>query len=530
MITKFSEYFILSSNGISLFYYSFDSLKTNKNHNLYFFSLMDQKLKTNSIQLLSNSGFTFYYKKTKNLYFVLSSKNNQSINLGLFLLENSILMICNFLGAISEVNIKQNYFLILEVLDEIFTCGYFSDYSITHIKKNIKGKPINYHLPTNLEKIKDLAQTSTRSSSSSNRSIIRRYDNYTPLLDYNNLTQESIGNNNTTKNGFKSLTSNIKGIINSVDYFHFERKDEVYLDIKEKIDIQISKYNEVISKIIYGNLTAKCYLKEKRPFSLSFTPIYNKSNGYNIKNQRNSNFSGYCNDFEGLEVDYVNSGVFETVENYKNNNFKENIINKLHEGDFKIFLNEGINNIFDYTIIYPKKKGNFVENDVPIEIEIDRFDSDDDQYNIGFIISIKSNIPLDKEFEKLKISFKVPECKFIKDVNARFKNIAANYIYDFNSENFISSWIIHNIEFSKIYEGKFTISLDIPNCENWKIIKENIFENIGSIFCKFKINGYLNSGWSIKAFKTDLNDEFPSICHRWVRYQTLSCNYEKKIN
>ena len=205
-----SQLFILSRRGDSIIYRDFRR-DIKKSNDVFFHNVNFVKEEEIAPPLFNIDGINFIYVKTEDLYIVISTLDNSSPNYYLEVLDRVMKVIKDHIGQLNEETIRKNFVLIYEIIDEMIDFGYpqLSD----------------------TEQVKQFVFTE-------------------PIVDIQNNTLKDMFARNT-----KSNTSTLRSVADS------NTKNEIYVDIIEKITCLFSRNGTIISSGIDDCIKMKSYLK-----------------------------------------------------------------------------------------------------------------------------------------------------------------------------------------------------------------------------------------------------------------------------
>ena len=430
-----SQLFILSRRGDSIIYRDFrrDIKKSNdiffRNVNLY----SEEEI---APPLFNVEGINFIYIKTEDLYIVISTLDNSSPNYYLEILDRVIKVIKDHIGDLTEETIRKNFVLIYEIIDEMIDFGYPQLSDTEQVKKFVFTEPI-VELKNNT--LKEMFNRNTKSNESAKKSI-------------------------TVTNDEKS-------------------KNEIYVDIIEKVTCLFSRNGTIISSGIDGCIKMKSYLKNSPELRivLSDDVIIGKC-AYNAGRMELAGYN-FCpgvraRDFETQRTLYIIPP----------------------EGEFTL-MNYRINNEFAppfrlYTIIE--------ELDYKLELRIKLMANFSNSTRAGNIV-LTFNAPKETQ----SVYFNLP--KELKDIQK----------VDYNQQDHLCTWKIPKIVggSESTLDVKFTLQVNKPH-----LFKKEI----GPITMSFEIPNFNISHMQIKELKVLSNDAKYNAM-RWVRMFTKAKSYVARI-
>ena len=431
-----SQLFILSRRGDSIIYRDFRR-DIKKSNDIFFRNVNFYTEEEMAPPMFNVDGINFIYIKTEDLYIVISTLDNSSPNYYLEVLDRVMKVIKDHIGELSEETIRKNFVLIYEIIDEMIDFGYPQLSDTEQVKQFVFTEPV-VELK-NINTIKEMFNRNTKSNENTKRSI-------------------------TVTNDAKS-------------------KNEIYVDVIEKITCLFSKSGSIISSGIDGCIKMKSYLKNSPELRvvLSDDVIIGKTSfsagrmelaGYNFAQ------SARTKDFESQRTLYIIPP----------------------EGEF-ILMNYRINNEFAppfriYTIIE--------ESDYKLELRIRLMANFNSNTKAGNIV-ITFNAP--KEVQS--VYFNLP--KELKDIHK----------VDYNQNEHLCKWTIPKIVGGTecMLSVKFTLQVNKPSlCR----------KELGPVIMSFEIPNFNVSHMQIKELKVLSNDAKYNAL-RWVRMFTKAKSYVTRI-
>ena len=164
--------------------------------------------------VFNEDGVNFIYIKRNELYLVIATLDNASPNYFLEILERLMKVISDQCGVLSEESIRKNFVLIYEIIDEMLDFGFPQLSSTEQIKPFVFTEPV-VMMKTSLS---NMLRTTTASGENIKRPI----------------SQNDDGKN---------------------------KKNEIYVDIIEKITVLFNSSGKLINSDLDGCIKMKSYLK-----------------------------------------------------------------------------------------------------------------------------------------------------------------------------------------------------------------------------------------------------------------------------
>ena len=216
-----SQIFILSMRGDTIIKKDFRR-ELQKGTNEIFFRKVNLDAQSEEVPPIFNiDGINYIHVKKQNLYFVLTSLDNVSPHFFFEILERIIKVISDQIGDVSEEAIRKNFVLIYEILDELIDCGIPQLSNTEEVKQFVFTEPIVMIKPKTLNTIQELFSKNLKSQEHANRPIY--------LQD-------------------KKKDSK-------------DQKNEIYVDILEKITVLFNSSGKLINSDVDGCIKMKSFLK-----------------------------------------------------------------------------------------------------------------------------------------------------------------------------------------------------------------------------------------------------------------------------
>ena len=429
-----SQLFILSRRGDSIIYRDFRR-DIKKSNDIFFHNINFIKEEETAPPLFNIDGINFIYMKTEDLYIVISTLDNAPPNYYLEVLDRVMKVIKDHIGELTEESIRKNFVLIYEIIDEMIDFGYPQLIDTEQVMQFVFTEPI-----VDLSKI--------------------------------NTLKEMINRN---------VKSNINAIRSVADA---KAKNEIYVDIIEKITCLFARNGNMISSGIDGCIKMKSYLKNSPEMKIVFGDEV--SMGKSSYNRGRMELSGY-NFCQG-----VRSKDFET----------QRILYLIPpEGEF-ILMNYRINNEFAppfklYTIVE--------ESDYKLELRIKLLANFSNKVKASNI-KIKFNAPKDTQ----SVYFNLP------------KKLKEEQYTDYNQNDLICIWRIPSLfgGSENTLSVKYTLAVNKPNLSR---------KELGPLIMSFDISNYNVSHMQINELKVISNEKNYNAM-RWIRTFTKNKSYVARIN
>jgi len=216
-IGPISQFYLLSPRGDSIIFRNFRGTIKNSTSEIFFRNVKFWGGKQQDAPPIFNlDGLNYIYIKKNGLYFVFVTTENVSPMYSIELLTRLTKLFKDYCGVLSEETIRTNFVLIYELLDEIMDFGYVQGTSTELLKAYVFNDPVVVDYKKNGFKIPDMNPKTTPSTA----------------VD-------------------KPIQFQEKGK---------KRKNEIFVDIYEKISITFNANGMVLNSAIDGNIQMKSYL------------------------------------------------------------------------------------------------------------------------------------------------------------------------------------------------------------------------------------------------------------------------------
>ncbi len=429
------QLFILSRRGDTIIYRDF-RFEIKKSNEIFFRRVNLLAEDDESPPIFNEEGINFIYFKRSNLFFTIATLDNGSPNFFIEILEKLMRVIKDHCGEFTEESIKKNFVLIYEIIDEMIDFGFPQLSSTEQVKQFVFNEPIVSL--KNINTIKEMFNKNVKSNENTKKSIV--------------------------------ITNDAKS------------KNEIYVDIFEKVTCLFSKNGNIINSGVVGAIKMKSYLKNSPELKivLSDDVSFGKSN-YNSGRM----IIDDCNFYQGTQT--------RELEN----------LSTLYiippEGEF-ILMNYQINSEF----APPFKIYSIVEeSDYKLELKLRVQANYSSKVNGGNIV-IKFNIPKSSQsvYFDLGKNKNIHKVEYIKNQQLCIWKIPKMLG---GSENTL--------------ETKITLQVNKPS---------QLRKELGPVTMTFEIPNFNISKLQIKELKVMSNDKKYNAM-RWVRIFTQANSYVVRI-
>ena len=430
-----SQLFILSRRGDTIIYRDFR--RDVKKSNDIFFRNVNKEEDESKPPLFNVEGINFIYMKTPDLYFTITTLDNNSPNYFLEIIHQLMKVIKDHIGELTEESIRKNFVLIYEIIDEMIDFGYPQLFDTEQVKQFVFTEP-QVELK-NINTLKELFNKSTKSNENTKKSIV--------------------------------VTNDVSS------------KNEIYVDIIEKITCLFNRNGSILNSSIDGAIKMKSYLKNspELKIQLSDDVAFTKSK-YSSGRMEITDYN-FCQGVRARDLE-VNRTMF--------------IIPP--EGEF-VLMNYHIDNEF----APPFKVYSLIE---------------ESDYKLDVKTKVQANFANTNKGGNIIVIFKVP----LATQSVYFdlpKPVRSEQKVDFNQNDHTVIWTIPKMVggTEAVLDTKMTLSINKPGqCR----------QELGPVTMTFEIPNFNVSHMEIKELKVMSNDTKYNAM-RWVRKFTQANSYITRI-
>jgi len=390
-------------------------------------------------------GVSYIFIKKNGLYFVATTSHNVSPSSVVELLSKAAKVFKDFCGVLNEESIRKNFVLVYELLDEMVDFGYAQTTNTEHLKSCIHNEAVVIETPK-LGAGLSLPQWNPRTVPS-------------------NAVHRPVGatNNDTRSN----------------------KKNEIFVDILERITVLMSSNGFVINSAIDGSIQMKSYLMGNPELKLAL------NEDINIKNMELGGLhGGYgsvvlddCNFHECVDLTEFSDS--RTLSFYPPDG-EFAVMNYRITGDFRVPFR-----------IFP-----FAEQQTPHKIEI--------------TIKVRADIPEQNYGGNVQITCMLP--KSAASVSNELAVTAGQSAEYLASEHKLV-WNIKKFQGGSEAAICCRVTLNSPVANN-----QNIKKEVGPVSLTYEIPMYNVSNLQVRYLRIAERHKSYNPC-RWVRYVTQSSSY-----
>lgn len=367
-------------------------------------------------------GINYVFLHRFSIYIVATSRFNVSPSLVLEYLTQIAKVIKDFCGVLSEEAIRKNFVLIYEVLDEMMDFGYPQLTSTDQVKDYVVSIP---EASTNV--------TAARAT---------------------------MWNPQTIK-----VTATIDPITNAKD------RNEIFVDVIEKMNVLFNSSNIVINSSIDGCVKMKSYLTGTPTLRLTFN--------------QDSYFDDYNFDEHVDDTDF---------------NFNRKLSIMPPAGEF-VVMNYRMTR--DFTL--PFKVFPFLNQETPFKVE--------------FLVKVKCELPIENSAKLVTVRFTVPET--VSSVHPEIEQGVKGQKVTYNEAEKTVEWRVES------FKGETEHSLITKMTLEKEISMYQVRKEIGPVKMGFEINQMNSSPLKIKSVVIEGTEK--DNPNKWVRYITTSNSYVTRI-
>ena len=367
-------------------------------------------------------GINYIFLHKYSIYVVATTRFNVSPSLVFEYMNQIIKVIKDFCGVLSEEAIRKNFVLIYEIIDEMMDFGYPQLTSTEKVKDYIVSPPEicqNVHIPR-----RNIFNTDT----------IKIGATYNPITESKN-------------------------------------RNEIFVDVIEKLNVLFNSSNNVINSSIDGFIRMKSYLTGTPSLKLTL------------------NMDSYFEDYNFNEC--VEDADF---------NFNRKLVINPPQGEF-IVMNYRISREFTH----PFKIFTFLNQESPYKIEL--------------TIKVRCELPKEYNAKLVAVKFTVPES--VSSVYPDLPKDAKDQKVSYKENEKTVEWKVEQ------FKGESEHTLNVKISLSKEVGMYQIRREIGPIKMNFEINQLNVSSLKIKNLLIEGTEkEKPN---KWVRYITTSNSYVSRI-
>jgi AP-4 complex subunit mu-1 len=393
-------------------------------------------------------GVIYSFVKKNNVLIVATSRVNFSPSLLSELLLRLTKILKDYLGVLNEESIRRNFVLVYELLDELVDYGYVQETSSEKLMSHIFNEPVILQEET-------VAQT----------------------------TLESI--RTATSNIFLDKTKRSQASQMSIVTASSQRKNEVYLDVLERLNVTFSPQGNIVQSEVDGCVLMKSFLGGTPDLKLGLNEDLQVGRGNSM-----SKFASVCLDSVNFHenVDYSK---FET----------ERMLSfRPPDGEF-VVMNYRVTT--EYTMPF-----RILPTITPLGT-----------YKLELLVKIRSDFPLSNSAAGVFV--RVPTPRSTTSVTVEFGVGAVGQSYEYKPAEKVVIWAIKKFTGSTEHVCKIRISTSAP-------ITTATNKEVGPISMSFEIPMHNVTGLAIKFLRIEERSKSynPS---RWVRNITQANSYVCRV-
>eukprot|EP00002_Diphylleia_rotans_P006507 TRINITY_DN15868_c0_g1_i1.p1 TRINITY_DN15868_c0_g1~~TRINITY_DN15868_c0_g1_i1.p1 ORF type:complete len:439 (-),score=91.64 TRINITY_DN15868_c0_g1_i1:137-1453(-) len=436
-----SQFFVLTQRGDSIISRDFRGDIPREAVEIFFRKV--KLWKGDAPPIFNLDGINYLFTKKNGLYFVCTTRLNVSPALILELLSRVTRVFKDYCGVLTEESLRMNFVLIYELLDEILDYGYPQGTSSDILKMFVQNEPILVDNVPGLPSL--LTDRKTIPSTATNKPIVT--------------------SNNSRKN----------------------RKDEIFLDIFEKLSVIISSNGSVLNSEIFGTIQMKSYLAGNPELRLGL------NEDLIIGKRKTAATAGYasaviddCNFHESVNVQDLESDK-SLIINPPDGEFC--VMNYRVAGDFKI----------------PFRVNTIVEETAPSTLEVS--------------IKVRADLPETHFGNNVFIRLPIPKSSVSTSTNLP-PGVSGQSVEVKNAEKLVV-WNIRKFAGGSEHILRIKVMLNTP-------VTEAIRKEIGPISMEFELPMYVCSNIQVRFLRV-VDRHRQSVPHRWVRYITSTNSYISRV-
>ena len=363
----------------------------------------------------------------------------------------------DYCGILSEGSIRANFILIYELLDEILDNGYVQDTSTELLKAYVFNQPIvlDNQLKSSRFRVSDINAKTTPSTSVN-----------------------------------KPITGTIKGITKSKTGKKDAHRNEIFVDIFEKLSLTFNNNGYILKSSIDGIIQMKSYLAGNPDLRLAL------NEDLIVGGRSTINMNTSYGNTNTVQVDNCNFHECARLDQFDTQRL---ITFTPPDGEFIIM---------NYRIT----------SDFKVPFRVFPFFELVNAYKIELILKIRAEIPERNYGTNVIITIPTPKSCINATSQMSQRAIGQNTEYDNQNRKFY--WRIKKFAGNSEIQLRIKLTLD-------KAATSAIRKEIGPITMNFEIPMYTPSGLSVKYLRIIENTRYNP--YRWVRYITKSESYICRI-
>jgi len=435
----FSQFFILSLRGDILIFRDFRNEIGKYTTDQFFRRANMPASDEGDDPIFHIDGTQFLYSKKNGMYFVFTAKTNVSPALSVELLDRIAAVIKDYCGVLTEEAIRKNFMLVYELVDEIIDFGYPQSSTSEVLKAYVKSVPIVVDTEKRSEFLTAVIKTKTTSSKTANQSVTNKEQ---------------------------------------------KKKDEIFVDLLEKITVHFGPNGQVTLAEVEGAIIIKSFIKgiPKIKMGLNEDLIIGKSPDI-------MNHGKLC-------LDQCN---FHECCRFSEWDIDRTLVFFPPDGEFAL-IKYRCTDAFDS----PFKIYSYLEDPGHNQLDI--------------IIKITSEFPAELNANKVRLTCKLPRATVSASGELETNDLST---YEFDAKSKTILWNLGKLR------GSYTTSIRIKL--NLEDSVGNFKREVGPIGLDFEIPMYRCSQMQIRYLRA-LDNEKELKPYRWVRSITKADSYMARID
>uniref|UniRef100_A0A6B2L449 MHD domain-containing protein n=1 Tax=Arcella intermedia TaxID=1963864 RepID=A0A6B2L449_9EUKA len=384
-------------------------------------------------------GTQFIFTKKNGMYFVFASRHNVSPALSIELLERIAAVIKDYCGVLTEEAIRKNFILVYELVDEIVDFGYPQSSSSEDLKAFVRSVPVLVDTEKRSEFLTTVVRQKTTSSKTANQSVTNKEQ---------------------------------------------KKKDEIFVDLLERITVHFGSSGQLSLAEIEGAIVIKSFIKGKPKLKLGLNEELIIG-----RNPDQMNYGKLC-------LDYCN---FHECCQFSEWDIDRTLVFYPPDGEFAL-IKYKCSEAFEP----PFKIFSYLEDPGPSQLDV--------------IIRVSSEFPPELNANKVHLICKLPR----STVSASCElDPPETGTYEFDNRSKAITWNLGKIK------GAFSATIRIKL--NLEDSVGNYKREVGPIGMDFEIPMYRSSQMQIRYLKA-MENEKELKPYRWVRSITKAESYVARVD
>jgi len=436
---SYSQFFILSLRGDILIFRDFRSDLGRWTTDLFYRRANTPAKGEGDEPVFNIDGTQFLHSKKNGMYFAFAARSNVSPALTMELIDRIASIIKDYCGVLTEEAIRKNFMLVYELIDEIVDFGYPQITSSEDLKAFVKSIPVLVDTEKRSEFFTTVIKTKTTSSRTANQSVTNKEQ---------------------------------------------KKKDEIFVDLLEKITVHCGSSGQIILAEIEGGIIIKSFIKGKPKIKIGLNEDLIVG-----KNADQMTYGKLC----------LDQCSFHDCCQFSEWDSDRTLVFYPPDGEFHL-LKYRCTDTFD------------------LPFKIYAYLEDPGHNQLDVLIKITSEYPPELNANKVHLTCKLPRSTVSASCEIELNESST---YEFDSKNKLIVWNLGKVR------GSYTTTIRIKL--NLEDTVGNFKREVGPIGVDFEIPMYRSSQMQIRYLKA-MENEKELKPYRWVRSITKSDSYVTRVD